>query len=79
MGGDMYEQRRKFIDFVASRSLTRIEQWAETLTCPIISIDGTIDWCINAANIAEKFYKRNSVNNSYYFGLEDGAMENKDV
>jgi len=55
-GGDMYEQTQKFYDFIASRSLSGIEQWAETLTCPIVRIDGTEDWRINAANIAERFY-----------------------
>jgi len=55
-GGDMYEQQMGFVDFVAKRSLSRIEQWAETLACPILRIDGTIDWRFNAANIADKFY-----------------------
>ena len=54
-GGDMYEQRLKFHDFVASRPLSRIEQWAETLTCPVIHIDGTKDWRVNAAEITEHF------------------------
>jgi len=55
-GGDMYEPHNEFIDFVASRSLLRIEQWAETLTCPLICLDGTEDWRINAMNIVERFY-----------------------
>lgn len=55
-GGDMYEQHLKFANFVASRSLSRIEQWAETLVCPVIRIDGTNDWRTNAASIAERFY-----------------------
>lgn len=58
-GGDMYEQHMKFTDFVASRSLLRIEQWAETLTCPVIHIDGTIDWHTNATNITKRFYEIN--------------------
>lgn len=40
-GGDMYNQHLKFVDFVASRSLLRIEQWAKTLVCPVIHVDGT--------------------------------------
>lgn len=40
-GGDMYEQELKFVDFATSRSLSRIEQWAETLLCPVIYVDGT--------------------------------------
>jgi len=51
IGGDMYEQKQKFLDFAASRPLSRIDQWAETLTCPIIRVDGTEDWRINAANV----------------------------
>ena len=53
-GGDMYEQHLEFIDFVALRSLKPTEEWAKTLTCPIIQVDGTIDWRINAANIAKR-------------------------
>ncbi|MFD2878835.1 hypothetical protein ACFTAO_27350 [Paenibacillus rhizoplanae] len=68
-GGDMYEQHLKFTDFVASRSLSRIEQWAQTLTCPVIHIDGAIDWHTNATNIAKRFYeiewqKNNKTDNS---------------
>lgn len=55
-GGDMYEQSQKFIDFVASRSLTSIEKWAETLTCPVIHIDGSEDWRVNALNIVKQFF-----------------------
>jgi len=55
-GGDMYEQQAGFVDFVAKRPLSRIEKWAETLACPIIRIEGTVDWRVNAANIAERFY-----------------------
>lgn len=51
-GGDMYEQHTKFINFVTSRSLSRIEQWAKTLRCPVIHVDGTksisenIEWIV---------------------------------
>ena len=64
-GGDMYEQNLKFIDFVASRSLARIEQWAQTLTCPVIRIDGTLDWRINAADIAKQFCGKERMDNCY--------------
>ena len=56
-GGDMYEQEQKFFDFVANRDLSGIDEWAETLTCPVIRVDGTADWRINAVNIAEQFLK----------------------
>ncbi|MDD7793144.1 AAA family ATPase [Clostridium sp. 'White wine YQ'] len=59
-GGDMHEQHLKFVDFVASRPLSKIEQWGEMLMCPVICVDGTEDWRINAVNIAERFYDKNS-------------------
>lgn len=55
IGGDMYEQEQKFFDYVALRPLEKIDQWAETLACPVIRIDGRVDWRINAANIAQHF------------------------
>lgn len=60
-GGDMYDQRQKFRDFVASRSLLKIEQWAATLVCPVIRIDGIEDWRMNAVNIAEQWKARNEL------------------
>lgn len=54
-GGDMYEQEQQFFDFAAARSLSGIGEWAETLTCPVMYVDGTVDWHINAAVIAERF------------------------
>ena len=57
--GDMYEQELKFREFAASRSLTPIEQWAETLACPVIRIDGTEDYRTNAAKIADEWEVRN--------------------
>ena len=55
-GGDMYEQQLKFYDFVISRPLSRIEQWVETLSCPVIHINGTEDFRTNAAKIAEYYF-----------------------
>lgn len=57
-GGDMYEQRQKFHDFVTSRPLERIERWAETLTCPILRIDGTKDYRKTAADIAAFYHNQ---------------------
>ena len=54
-GGDMYENQLKFYDFVASRPLSRIEQWAKTLTCPILHLDGTIDYKQTAASVANRY------------------------
>ena len=56
-GGDMYEQHLKFVDFVASRSLSIIEQWAETLVCPVIHVDGTKSISENTQIVVEKYVR----------------------
>jgi len=53
--GDMYEQEQKYYDFLANRDLSIIDEWAKTLMCPVIQVDGTVDWRKNAADIAEQF------------------------
>ena len=53
VGGDMFEQRREFVNFVASRTLVPIEEWAQTLTCPILRVDGTKDIGENVRLIAK--------------------------
>ncbi|MDR2932768.1 MAG: AAA family ATPase [Oscillospiraceae bacterium] len=55
-GGDMVERELRFYEFVATRPLEKIERWAHTLTCPVIHIDGTLDWRVNAAFIADQFH-----------------------
>jgi len=55
-GGDMYGQEQSFFDMVASRCAARTDRWAETLACPVLRMDGTVDWRINAAAIVEQFY-----------------------
>jgi Adenylate kinase and related kinases len=40
-GGDMYEQEQGFFEFVKTRNLLSIDEWAKTLTCPILHLDGT--------------------------------------
>jgi len=54
-GGDMYEQEQRFIEFAASRPLEKIDQWADTLTCPVIRLDGTEDWRRSAEYLAEQY------------------------
>jgi adenylate kinase family enzyme len=51
-GGDMHEQEQAFFDFVASRSLSLIDDFAKTLTCPVIQADGTADYRKTAIEIA---------------------------
>jgi len=63
--GDLYNLHQKFIEYVSKydnggmeiRSLASQEAWAKTQTCPVIRVDGTIDYRINAANIAKQFYE----------------------
>jgi adenylate kinase family enzyme len=58
-GGDLYAQHRKWMNYIAtydaggmeSRSLASQEAWASRLTCPVIRIDGALDWRINAESI----------------------------
>ena len=40
-GGDMYEQEQKFFEFCAKRSDEKIIQWLDTLSCPVLRLDGT--------------------------------------
>ena len=41
LGGDLYEREEKFFDRVKSRTENMVEDWVQTLDCPIIRIDGT--------------------------------------
>lgn len=40
-GGDLYEQEEAFFRTVAARAEDSVESWAQTLTCPLIRVDGT--------------------------------------
>ena len=40
-GGDLYEQEKRFFDLVKSRAENMVEEWVQSLNCPIIRIDGT--------------------------------------
>ncbi len=54
-GGDMYEQEQRFIEFVRTRDLSKIDDWAKTLTCPIIKLDGTNPISENIDYIAKQY------------------------
>jgi shikimate kinase len=56
-GGDLYENRLKFINFARNRDLSKIDKWAQTLTCPVICVDGTKDYRQTAIEIANQFHK----------------------
>lgn len=42
-GGDLYEQERGFLTFIAERTPDRIEQWLTTLSSPVLRLDSTAD------------------------------------
>ena len=39
-GGDMYERERAFFEFAKKRNASSVEAWLETLTCPVLRLDG---------------------------------------
>lgn len=40
-GGDLHEQEKRFFEFVKSREEDTVEKWVQSLTCPMIRVDGT--------------------------------------
>ena len=40
-GGDLHEAEEQFFAFAASRSETLVEDWLESLNCPVLRVDGT--------------------------------------
>jgi hypothetical protein len=59
--GDMYDNHREFIEWAKTydyggeeqRSKMAHENWAKTLTCPVIRVDGTWDYHNTAKKITE--------------------------
>lgn len=39
-GGDMYEQEQNFFKFVSKRDTSSVEAWLETVSCPVIRLNG---------------------------------------
>lgn len=54
--GDMYAQQEEFLSFVAQRPLAKIKQWGESLACPVIHLDGTLDLKANVATLLESYF-----------------------
>ncbi len=71
-GGDMYESQQDFHNFVSTRDLSRIDQWAETLISPVIRIDGIKDYKQTASDIADFYNTRfKSIGlSSYPYGVD---------
>lgn len=40
-GGDLYEQEETFFHLVKSRAENTVEEWVQSLSCPVIRVDGT--------------------------------------
>jgi thymidylate kinase len=55
LDGDMYEQERRFLEFVKTRNLSIIDEWSKTLACPILHLDGTKKISENIQLIIEKY------------------------
>ena len=54
--GDLYEQEKRFFDFVESRAENTVEEWVQCLECPVIRIDGTKPIEENVDLIIEQIY-----------------------
>ena len=40
-GGDLYEQEEAFFNLVSARPDHYVEEWVQSLNCPVIRVDGT--------------------------------------
>lgn len=40
-GGELYEQEEAFFQMAASRNDSYVDNWLQTLSCPVIRVDGT--------------------------------------
>ena len=56
-GGDLHEQEEKFFDFVKSRPENTVEEWVQSIKCPVIRIDGTKSIEENVDYIVEQIQK----------------------
>lgn len=57
-GGDLYERENAFFDLVSSRTEQDVENWVETLTCPVIWVNGTKPVEENIRYIMEQVKKK---------------------
>ena len=62
-GGDMYEDHQRFLESAArydtdgSPNIETHMQWAATLPCRVIFLNGTDDLCKNTQKIVDEYYK----------------------
>lgn len=53
--GDIYENTKDFIEYARTRDLSVIDQWASTLSCPIIHLDATMPISHNTRKIIDAY------------------------
>lgn len=53
-GGDLYEQENNFFNLVQFRDENVVEEWLQSLNCPIIRVDGTKSIGENTKHIIEQ-------------------------
>ena len=51
-GGDLYESEERFFKMVAARSDDHAKRWLTELSCPVISINGTVEVANNVEILA---------------------------
>lgn len=54
-GGDLHEQEEQFFELVRSRTEDVVQNWVQTLSCPVLRVDGTKTIDENTALILEQF------------------------
>ena len=56
-GGDMYDSSKKFRAFAASLSVSVIDEWAQTLKCPVVCMDDCRDYRDMAEDVARLYFE----------------------
>lgn len=70
LGGDLYNQEEAFFQMVESRQGNYVENWLQTVKCPIIRVDGTkpidenVEYIINSISIQISICQTESKNNN---------------
>ena len=67
-GGDLYVWEKEFLDMAASRTERYVEEWLQTLHCPIIQVDGTKPVEENLTRFEE--YRSGGIGGKNGFGWE---------
>lgn len=60
-GGDLYVREKVFFDMVSDQPEYYVEEWIQTLRCPILPVDGTKSIKENVAFIVEQLQKSNLI------------------